>query len=309
MILDHLSIPRLAAVAAAALTPFAVPAAASAAGTASVSSGVLTVNAASGDTNWISIGLGNFTGGFWTYTALDYSIRPALENNITAGTGCTSIYTKWAECSSSGFSSVVVNAGDKNDRLSSDRSNVTFNAGAGDDWMVPSAGANVTQDYNGDGGTDTVNYNGGPYAISASLDGTRNDGYLGNGNIGSDVERIIGGYGNDTMTGSSSVFTTLMGQSGDDSITAGSAGGHLYGGKGDDTLTGGSGNDEFTDWLGEDTMIGGSGDDTFHADDTEYDDSISCGAGYDVAFVDGPSEISDWGTDGESTSCEQVIMD
>lgn len=291
----------LLALTAALAIPVGAPAVASAAGTATLSSGTMTVTAGTGNTDFLSIMLGDVVSGNMHVAAINNNPITGAQIGVTPGTGCISYLTLFAQCPQPSITSIVVNAGDQNDRIGSNQSATTLNGGTGNDWIVTEPNQPLQNTYNGGSGSDTASYNGGSFGMSMSVDGVRNDGYLGQGNIATDVERVIGGTANDTLTGASASITTLMGQNGNDTLTAGAAGGILYGGRGNDTLLGGNGADQFTDMVGTDTMNGGGGNDTFHAEDSDNADVITCGAGYDVAFVDGPGEVTDF------TSCEQVV--
>lgn len=96
------------------------------------------------------------------------------------------------------------------------------------------------------------------------------------------------GDASDTLRGSGSA-DRLDGRAGDDIIN---------GFAGDDVLSGGEGSDEVYGGPGRDLMFGGAGDDFVEAKDggTDY---IDCGAGDDVASVDGAG-------DRVSPSCETV---
>lgn len=109
-------------------------------------------------------------------------------------------------------------------------------------------------------------------AISADPDGVADDGEAFElDNIGTSVENITGGSGNDTIAGSTAV-NVLTGGNGNDSITGGDGADKLLGGSGNDVMNGGlaadrlhgsSGNDTLTGSDGNDTLIGGTGVDTF----------------------------------------------
>ncbi len=68
-----------------------------------------------------------------------------------------------------------------------------------------------------------------------------------------EVERILLGAGNDSVTGSA----------GNDSVDAGAGNDTLTGGAGNDTLAGGAGSDLLTGGAGNDSLDGGAGDDDF----------------------------------------------
>lgn len=147
----------------------------------------------------------------------------------------------------------------------------------------------------GGAGTDTVSYAGRLWDVSVSLStvvllGIPDDGQLGeNDDIADDIELIILGEGNDTLTcGLPSCSVT--GGPGDDVITGGNGNDSLIGEAGSDTLTGGLGNDvlnagddndSLNGGLGNDTLTGGNGDDTLTGGDGK--DTLTCGAGNDTA--------------------------
>jgi Ca2+-binding RTX toxin-like protein len=64
----------------------------------------------------------------------------------------------------------------------------------------------------------------------------------------------------------------LLGTDGDD---------YLKGRGGDDTIEGGSGNDEIFPSEGDDDVEAGAGNDLIYARDTDSEDYIDCGAGFD----------------------------
>ncbi|MCI5073593.1 MAG: hypothetical protein MRY80_01005 [Oricola sp.] len=101
---------------------------------------------------------------------------------------------------------------------------------------------------------------------------------------GTNIERVIGGSGNDTFDGTG-VTTSLVisGLGGDDILTGGSVTDQISGGDDDDTLDGGDGDDFLFGDAGSDTFIGGKGDDQFFAD--SGDASFDGGEGYDRVFI------------------------
>jgi len=113
---------------------------------------------------------------------------------------------------------------------------------------------------------------------------------------------IVGGAGNDTLSGTRGADTlvggdgndSLSGDAGDDTLDGGNGGDVLRGGTGDDTLIGGAGNDILEGGEGADTLLGGEGADTLRAgagDDLltggEGSDVLDGGEGVDTAFFDG----------------------
>jgi len=91
---------------------------------------------------------------------------------------------------------------------------------------------------------------------------------------------IVGGAGNDTLTGIQS-SNKLDGGDGNDTLYSNSfSGDELNGGNGNDIITGGEGDDIITGGNGNDIMNGGNGNDIFTGD--EGDDIITGGNGNDI---------------------------
>lgn len=149
----------------------------------------------------------------------------------------------------------------------------TLNGGAGNDTFVMGAVANCGVVVNGGAGTDTVDYSARTAAINVSLDGTANDGdptaNAGageKGNISStDIEIVLGGSGNDTLSGGANAD-------------------ELHGGPGNDTLNGNGGDDTLIGGPGNDIINGGAGDDLIleSGNDTLYNPAIARGTGNDT---------------------------
>jgi RTX calcium-binding nonapeptide repeat (4 copies) len=139
--------------------------------------------------------------------------------------------------------------------------------------------------------------------VIVDFDAAADDGESGEGdNVGTDVEGIVGGAGDDTLVGDArnNVLIgqrgsdTLMGGGGqdflegggdDDVLSGGRARDGLAGGPGRDELRGGSGRDELDGGGGRDRLFGqGAGDFIFARDRRR--DLVNGGAGRDCAFVD-----------------------
>ena len=141
--------------------------------------------------------------------------------------------------------------------------------GAGDDTLVGGPGADKLV---GGGGVDTADYSGamGPLDVSLCFTSTLvacgmtgNDGVSGENDQTYQLEHIVGGAYNDTLSGSdasSSVDLTIEGGLGDDTITGGAGNDSLFGDAGDDTLHGGAGDDQLQGDSGDDALDGGDGD-------------------------------------------------
>ncbi|HEX8105488.1 MAG TPA: calcium-binding protein [Solirubrobacteraceae bacterium] len=140
----------------------------------------------------------------------------------------------------------------------------TLNGGADADILYPSVG---TDTISGGTGTDMASYNDffDATAITASLDGTANDGPAGeNDFVKSDVENLEGGPGNDTLSGNA-VANRIVGNQGTDTINGFGGDDDLFGdgtysgsGGAADTLNGGAGQDLLTGGTGPDVVSGGA---------------------------------------------------
>lgn len=166
----------------------------------------------------------------------------------------------------SGNVNVQVNGGAGNDTIISGNGNDTLNGEAGNDFIDGGNGADII---NGGADTDTVDYSTRNVGVNATLEGFANDGQSGEGdNIGSDIEIINGGWGNDYITGnlSDAVARVLNGNAGNDTVIGGLGADQINGGTGNDLINGYGGNDIIHGGAGDDTDGGGSGDDVIFAD-------------------------------------------
>lgn len=102
---------------------------------------------------------------------------------------------------------------------------------AGNDLLLGREGDDVLR---GGAGTDTVTYADHSLPVAASLDGSANDGSIGeHDRIAADVERLVGGSAADRLVGNAAANSLRGGQGND----------VLIGGSGDDDLRGGPGSD------------------------------------------------------------------
>jgi serralysin len=85
--------------------------------------------------------------------------------------------------------------------------------------------------------------------------------------IGTLIENIVTGDGNDTITGNDA-NNRIYGMRGNDQLGGGDGDDRLYGGSGRDLLFGGQGNDRLDGGTGADTMNGGLGNDRYVVDST-----------------------------------------
>jgi Ca2+-binding RTX toxin-like protein len=156
----------------------------------------------------------------------------------------------------------------------------TFSGGPGDDFLIGGAGNDSlvggagSDTFNGGLGSDSVSYAGygasEPVTVTlcsttaitvGTIDtacGARDDGHQETDQI-ANVERVVGGAGDDQMTAASMIGATFEGGNGDDTLIGGGGNDVMWGEAGDDILSGGSGDDELTGGAGDDTLDGGSG--------------------------------------------------
>lgn len=154
---------------------------------------------------------------------------------------------------------------------------------------------------------DTVSYASRTKRVHATANGFAGDDgqRLEHDSIAADVERIIGGAGNDSLGGTTTNVSfadfiphlsgmQLEGRRGDDRLRGGRAPDFLHGGKGADVirgagrgdlLQGGRGFDRLVGDSGRDRLSGGKGQDRLFARDG-HEDHVNGGRGFDEAAVD-----------------------
>jgi hypothetical protein len=182
---------------------------------------------------------------------------------LAEGSGCEIVGSGDARCSLPDY--LIVYTADGDDSVTSQAQIDSYLAGGtGNDTLEGGPGQDTVDGYDGSDtlaggggddslkggtGTDTASYASSPLAVDVDLDGKADDGsHLEQDRVYSDVENLVGGGGDDTLTGSS----------------------------GANFLQGGP---------GRDTVRGEGGNDTLEVRDGERDDS-SCGSGQDVALAD-----------------------
>ncbi|MBL8923310.1 MAG: calcium-binding protein [Myxococcaceae bacterium] len=235
----------------------------------------------SGENDDIAADVEGVTGG----SADDSLTGSANDDVLSGGAGADTLV--------GGDGNDTLNGGDGNDTLTGGNGDDTVNGDTGNDSFVAGADADGADVFNGGAGTDTATYaaRGTGENLTITLDGTANDGESSeNDNLKTDVENVIGGGGDDTITGSASA-NVLTGGAGNDV---------LNGGAGDDVFAEGSatnGGDRFIGGLGTDrvdysarvaaltiTMDGVAADDGLAGenDDVEADvENVDCGSGDD----------------------------
>jgi Ca2+-binding RTX toxin-like protein len=252
------------------------------AGSATVDAGQdrLEYTASTGERNVLTV-----TGSGNTFTIED------AVSNITAGTDCTQLAAKRVRCSSGQIKSVYLELRDQDDSVVNSASiDVTVSAGDGADTLT---GGTLTGDLlyggpgddlldgglgadylSGDEGRDRVTY----ATRTAPLNVNLATFYGGDGESGeydfvsSTVEEVVGGSGDDRMTGSSGPNSFI-------------------GGPGNDILQGQDGNDALEGGAGADMLEGGNGDDAVRSRDAVAD-TVNCGAGTDSIDADAVDTVA-----------------
>ena len=201
----------------------------------------------------------------------------------------------------------VIVAGDGNDQIAGYAGNDTLYGDAGDDVLVGGAGSDILSGgagndlvYGGDGinelgNSDTASFAETTQGVTASVEaffsaaagkwinaaGTES-GY----DVLNDISNLIGGSGDDTLTGDIT-DNTLTGNGGADVIVGDDGNDTLFGGDGIDDLSAGAGNDtlvgnEYLFTQDADTLDAGAGDDRIYG---EWTDVISGGDGFDILYA------------------------
>jgi hypothetical protein len=225
------------------------------------------------DTFVISPGLKSIVRGGSGSDALDYSQYPhgvavGLKHFSPRASIENLIGTPFDDTLVGDDGSNVLIGGDGDDTLLGRGGRDKLLGGAGDDLLSGGPGADTLD---GGTGTDTVTYAGNPLPVRVTFDGQANDGERGeHDNVTATVETVVGGRGNDTLTGDADPHT-LIGGPGDDTLTGGNSNDTLIGGAGNDTLAGGEGNDALTGGPGADVFSCGQGADDRVTDATVAD--------------------------------------
>ncbi len=154
-----------------------------------------------------------------------------------------------------------------NDTVSGGDGADTIKTGPGDDMLRGNAGADTLE---GGSGRDAVTYDERSAPVSVALDGVANDGASGESDVLDSIEDVIGGSGDDTLTG----------DDGQNRLTGGEGADTLVGLGGPDELSGGGGRDIVAGGAGNDTMAGDADNDRLLAFDG-FADVVECGDGND----------------------------
>jgi Ca2+-binding RTX toxin-like protein len=213
-------------------------------------------------------------GGHGADTIVDAVTTSSVANTFNGRSG--------SDVMSGGLGADTLQGTDGNDTLNGERAGVTAESDS--------------DQLQGGAGTDTVTYSNRTQNLRITLDGSANDGtFVGvsqeGDNVASDVERVVGGSGNDAIEAqATNVGNVLSGGAGADTID---------GKDGDDTLNGDAGQDSLTGGAGIDAFFGGDDDDDIFARDTTPETVVDCGAGTgDLAQVDPVIDLT--------TGCELI---
>ena len=249
-----------------------------------------------------------------------------FDDTIIGGLGNDSVSGNGGNDHLTDGNSTSLNGADGNDALFGGSGDDTLDGGA-----RPGGGVG-SDDLNGEAGFDTADYSlrTAPLTITVSS-GNLDDGEKGEGDTVDNVEQVLGGSGDDHITGAATA-DTLNGNAGNDILDGAAGADTLNGGPGDDTLIGGPGADVLNGGRGSDTadysdrtkpltialdgdandgeageqdnvgddvevIKGGFVDDTIQVRDGRTE-TVSCGAGADTVVADSFDVIS--------SDCENV---
>ena len=187
-----------------------------------------------------------------------------------------------------------------------------FFGGLGDDLIRGGTGNDTIS---GGPGVDTASYAERSAGVVARIDDWMPSGAEGErDHILEDVEGLIGGSGNDTLSGHEDVPVAdeldgragsddLIGWTGPDHLLGGTGNDRLYGIDGDDMLEGEDGDDKLWGYAGGDTLVGGLGNDLLQGmgdndtllalDGTGFMDTGSCGTEWDHVARNKTDSIAD----------------
>ena len=118
------------------------------------------------------------------------------------------------------------------------------------------------------------------------------------------ADSIQAGSGNDRVAARAGGDRINAGR-GRDRVSAGAGSDRVSGGSGADALAGNAGRDVITGGAGSDVITGGDGNDVIDARDGAVD-TVTCGAGFDVAKLDADDVIADATELNPNGSCERV---
>jgi Ca2+-binding RTX toxin-like protein len=164
----------------------------------------------------------------------------------------------------------VIDTGAGNDTVTAAAGADAIDAGTGDDTIVAEAG-DGNDIIDGGGGTDTLDMSTIDADVTVDLDAaTARSADTGNDTV-TNIENIVTGSGDDTVTGSDDANIIDTG-AGDDAVTAAAGADVIDAGAGDDTIVAQSGD-------GDDIIDGGGGTDTLDMSTIDADVTVDLDAG------------------------------
>ena len=166
---------------------------------------------------------------------------------------------------------IVNGTADDDTRLQAAAGSQRINGLAGDDVLIGGAGADILD---GGDGTDTASYLSDSAGIEINLETGTGKGGDAEGDVLINIEHILGGTGDDRLTGDNK-DNILNGFWGNDRLDGGEGDDDLDGSVGNDTLNGGSGNDRLIGRDDDDILTGGSGNDLFRFEPFDGSDTIT----------------------------------
>lgn len=177
------------------------------------------------------------------------SVDGIVNAKVSDGDGGTDTLYSIENINGSQFNDTIIGNGFVN-ILNGDDGVDHLNGGAGDDTLIGGYGNDVL---NGGTGVDTASYVGSAAIVANLSTGVvSNDGLGGKDTLVS-IQNLIGGYGDDSITGNS-LANVLNGGDGNDLLDGNAGNDMLVGGNGNDTLHGDSGIDYMEGGLGSDTI-------------------------------------------------------
>lgn len=161
----------------------------------------------------------------------------------------------------------------------------TIFGGADNDTLIGWSGADAMD---GGAGTDTATYAYLTTDIVVDMTDASNSTGHAAGDTFTDIENILTGSGNDTLTGDG-FDNYLNGRDGDDTIDGGSGNDTVVGEAGNDILSGGAGTDRVYGGIGNDMLNGDDGVDRLYGDAGA--DTLNGGNGDDILYGHARNDI------------------
>jgi Ca2+-binding RTX toxin-like protein len=181
-----------------------------------------------------------------------------------------------------------ITGGPGSDRLAGNQGDNVIAGGAGDDTLIGGGGSDTLD--GGAGGFDTVSYEDrlAPEGVTVTINSPNAGGGNGENDSLSNFERLVGGAGDDVLSGSPA-NDDIEGAGGADVIAGGDGNDVLDGDAGNDTINGGAGSDQLDGGADDDRLDGSLDADAFDGGDGNDDinafdgtsENVICGRGVD----------------------------